>query len=863
MAALTVEEKASLTAGQDLWSIPGVRRLAIPSLGVTDGPNGARGMTLPGPEAEPTTCVPCGSALGATWDPEIVRAVGVLLGQETRAKGCHVLLAPTVNIPRSPLAGRNFECYSEDPLLSGLLAAAFIEGVQSQDVATTVKHLVGNDAEFERYTMSSVIDQRTLREIYLLPFEYAVRRAGSLGVMTGYNRLNGKWCSEDATLLTDILREEWGFDGFVLTDWYGVASTVGSHQAGVDLEMPGPGRAFGPALAAAVGDGSVAADDLDQQVRRLLSVYDRVGALDDDGGGPPARPVRERCAAVARRAAAGSIVLLTNNGILPLPPEMTRLAVIGPNAAEAVIMGGGSAGVEPDHRTSPLDALRAKLGGGVAVIHEPGVDLARATTVLRIPLEVEYFGALECDGDAVHHGELHATELTHLGPPVPALDGAFSVRATGIYRPVESGRYLFTLTRVGRARVIIDGTMVLDAFETSLRRGASFMGLGSQDVTHEVDLEGGRDVHIVVEYDTLGAHGLFAFRVGCRWLAPADLPERAVAAAAAAEMAIVVVGTSNEWESEGFDRQTLVLPADQDDLVRRVAAANPRTVVVVNTGAPVALPWVDDVGAVLQIWFGGQEMATALADVLTGDEEPGGRLPVSLPVRVEDTPAYPTFPGERSEHRYGEGLLVGYRWYEARQIDVTFPFGHGLSYSSFSLGRPLLSAPDFQAGPDGPDGETGDDLVVTVPVTNTGSRPGTEVVQCYVAPPSGDLWRPAKELKAFAKVALEAGETANVTLVLNGRSFAHWDPGTVETTVLRARMPLGSMINQAAGPDLGPGWRIDAGLYTLHIGRSSADIAWQVPLAVNPSRRGAPSAPPRRGGDGERRRDRPPCSPAD
>ena len=357
------------------------------------------------------------------------------------------------------------------------------------------------------------------------------------------------------------------------------------------------------------------------------------------------------------------------------------------------------------------------------------------------------------------------------------------------------------------------------------------MGLGSEEMTHEVDLEGGRDVELVIEYDTLGAHGLFAFRVGCRWLAPADLPERAVAAAAEAEMAIVVVGTSNEWESEGFDRQTLALPADQDDLVRRVAAANHRTVVVVNTGAPVSMPWVDEVDAVLQVWFGGQEMAAAIADVLTGDEEPGGRLPVSLPLRLEDTPAYPTFPGERSEQRYGEGLLVGYRWYESRQIDVTFPFGHGLSYTTFSLGQPLLSAPDFTPGPDV---TSGDDLVVTVPVTNTGSRAGTEVVQCYVAPPTGELFRPAKELKAFGKIRLGAGETANVTLVLTGRSFAHWDPGTAETTRLRARMPLGGMIKKAAGPDLQARWRIDPGRYTLHIGRSSADIAWQVPVTVNP-----------------------------
>jgi beta-glucosidase len=349
------------------------------------------------------------------------------------------------------------------------------------------------------------------------------------------------------------------------------------------------------------------------------------------------------------------------------------------------------------------------------------------------------------------------------------------------------------------------------------------MGLGSQELTHEVDLDAGHDVEVVIEYDNVGAEGLFAFRVGCRWMAPPDLTERAVAAAAGADAAVVVVGTSNEWESEGFDRDSLVLPADQDELVRKVAAANSRTVVVVNAGAPVAMPWADDVGAVLQIWFGGQEMATAVAGVLVGDDDPGGRLPVSFPRFIEDTPAYPTFPGEGNELRYGEGLLVGYRWYEQRRITVAFPFGHGLSYTTFALGEPALSSPTWAPG---------DRLVITVPVTNNGRRRGSEVVQCYVAPPAGDLFRPVKELKAFGKIRLEPGESGTVALGLDERSFACWDPGTIETTRLRERMPLGAMINKAAGPERPPGWRIDPGDYVLHVGRSSADIAWRVRVTV-------------------------------
>lgn len=830
LAALTVEEKAALTAGVDLWSLPGVPRLGIPAVAMTDGPNGARGTTLPGPDATPTTCVPCGSALGATWDPELVGEVGALVAREARAKGCRVLLAPTVNIPRSPLAGRTFECYSEDPLLSGRLAAAFVRGAQAEGVVTTVKHLVANDAEFERYTMNSVIDERALREIYLVPFEHAVKDGGAFGVMSGYNRVNGTWCSESRHLVTDVLRRQWGFEGFVLTDWYAVASTLGSSAAGVDLEMPGPGRAYGEALADAVRQGTVAENTLDEQVERILSVYARLGVLDDppDQAPPPRLPAQQR-AEVARRAATDSIVLLTNDGVLPLAPDVRRMVMVGPNADRAVIMGGGSASVEPDHRTTPLDALRSKLGEAVTISYAPGVDLDRSVPVLRAPMQVEYFDALDLGGDVVHRSALETTELLHLGPPVPALGGDFSVRATGMFHPPEAGRYVFAMTQIGRARLYVDGRVVLDAFAQPQPRGTSFMGLGSAEMEQTVDLVRGGDVEVVVEYDTSGAPGLYALRVGCRQVAPPDLLERAVAAARDADVAVVVVGTTGEWESEGFDRETMSLPGDQDELVRRVASVNPNTVVVVNAGAAVTMPWIDDVRAVLQVWFGGQEMASALADVLAGDAEPGGRLPVSLPLRLEHTPAYGAFPGERNELRYGEGILVGYRWYEARHLPVLFPFGHGLSYTSFVLGEPELSSSTFVAG---------GALTLTVPVTNSGQRAGTEVVQCYVAPPPGDLFRPPKELKAFAKIELEPGQSGTVTLVLTDRSFACWDPGSEQTEALRARLPLGGMEGPGSGTGDGPpagdgpGWRIGAGTYLLHVGRSCADISWTTPVTV-------------------------------
>lgn len=824
VAQLTLDEKATLTAGEDLWSTVAIPRVGIPKVRLTDGPNGARGPALPGATPDTSLCVPCGAALGATWDPVLVERLGIALGEEARTKACRVLLAPTVNLHRSPLYGRHFECYSEDPLLSGRLAAAFVRGVQSQGVATTVKHFVGNDAEFERNTMSSVIDERTLREIYLVPFELAVRDGGALGIMTGYNRLNGVYCTEHAELLGGILRGEWGFEGFVLTDWYGVAGTTTSPAAGVDLEMPGPGRAYGAALAEAVRRGDVAEAYLDAQVRRLLGVFDRIGALDDSGDEEPLSIDRPEHRALAREAAAAAMVLLHNRGALPLDRgALRRVAVVGPNAHRTVIMGGGSAAVAPHRRTTPLAELRAALGDGVEVVHEPGVAIDRTIPPLPIDLALEVYAGHAFTGEPIVRRPHRGTELFFLGVPAPDVPEEFSLRATGTFEPPATGAYRVTLVQVGRTRVLIDGAVVIDGIADPPPPSggdlSSFFGLGSREVAATVDLVEGQPVEVVLEYTSEGANGLYGTKVGCALLPAPDLLDRAVEAAAGADVAIVVVGTTSEWESEGHDRASLELPRDQDHLVARVAAVNPNTVVVVNTGAPVSMPWADDVAAILQVWFGGQEMAPALADVLLGAAEPGGRLPTTFPLRLEHTPAYGNFPGEYDEVRYGEGLLVGYRWYDSRHLAVRFPFGHGLSYTSFVIGAPRLSVPTFTPGAG---------LTVEVDVTNTGDRPGSEVVQCYVAPEAPAVFRPARELRAFAKVRLDPGETRTVRLALDDRAFAYWDPGSGDGPALRARLPFAP----APMPERPAGWRVDPGRYVLHLGRSLADIAHTVAVDV-------------------------------
>jgi len=833
LAALTLEEKARLTAGEDMFSTPAVERLGIPKVRLTDGPSGARGLAFPGFGGDPSSCIPCGSAVGATWDPSAAEALGELLGREALDRGCRGLLAPTVNLHRSPLAGRNFECYSEDPLLSGKLAAAFIRGVQSTGVFATVKHFVGNEAEHERNSISSVIDDRALRELYLLPFELAVKEGGADAVMTAYNRLNGRWLTERPELLSDLLRGEWGFGGLVMTDWFAVADRTTSLAAGLDLEMPGPGRALGEPLVEAVRDGTITEADLDAALRRLLGTYERIGILGQPTPPVTAAPTTAKDAALIRRVAADATVLLHNDGILPIDgPAIRRIAVLGPNAVTPCIVGGGSAGLLPGRLPNVVDALTAALGSSVEVVHERGCEISVAPTlvgraVLRAAdgFEVELHDGPDLEGEPVerrHLDELRLMVLSGFGDTRPA-GTEWSCRVRGVVVPDEGGRFDLALAQAGRARVLLDGRVVLDGVANPPPPGGTdFFGMGSQDLVTVVQLSVGVPVDLVVEFVPDGG-GLAGFRVGFRTDDADGLLDRAVAAAASADVAVVVVGTNEGWETEGRDRTTLELPGRQDELVRRVAVASPSTVVVVNAGAPVELSWVDDVAAVVQCWFGGQELDHALADILTGVAEPGGRLPMSLPRRVEHNPAHENFPGENGELRYGEGLFMGYRGYDHRRIEPRFAFGHGLGYTTFDLGTPALSQPAHARGAT---------TTIVVPVTNTGRRPGAAVVQCYVAPEAPRLSRPPKELKAFAKVHVDPGETTTVQLVLDDRAFAYWDPGQADWEALSQRSA--SLFGAPAAERRAAGWQVDPGRYQLLIGWSSADIVVRVDLEVVP-----------------------------
>ncbi len=868
-AAMTTEEKVAMVTGGDMWHTRGVERLGIPKLKVTDGPNGARGDGLMGTGSR-TACIPSGAALGATWDPALVEELGGLLGDEAVAKRAQVLLAPTINLHRSPKGGRNFECYSEDPILSGRLAAAFVRGVQSRGVATTAKHFVANDSEFERNSIDTRVDERTLRELYLVPFEHAVKDGGSWGVMSAYNRLNGTFCSEHHWLLTTVLRDQWGFDGFVVTDWFAARSTADMANAGLSLEMPGEGRWYGDLLTAAVDAGEVYPDALDRIAGDVLALMERTGALDHDNEFYESELDRPRDRALVRRAAAAGSVLLRNDGVLPLNTDgVSKIAVIGPNALNAKVMGGGSAQVKAYRATSPLDALSARLPG-VEVVWEKGCDIDRTCPALTKPLvqgpvTVEYFDGFDLGRPAapetgnqetgnqetgdqetgnqetgnqetgVRANPAKATikassfDFTAFGEPASGVSAeSYSLRATATVVPTTTGVHEFRLVQCGRARVSVDGEVVLDATEGDYPRGSDFFGFGTDEIVAEVDLVEGRQIEVAAEFSNRDSMLLSGMRLGLLSTVEEDLLGRAVALAAASDVAVVVVGTNDDWETEGRDRDLWELPGDQPELIRRVAAANERTVVILNVGAPHDLSWLDDPAAVLSVGFGGQELGDAIVDMLLGEVEPSGRAPTTVGARYEHFGAYPNYPGENSVVRYGEGLFTGHRFHDAMGIEPAVEFGFGLSYTTFDMSEPRLgSGLDAVSGSSAP---TGGSVSVEVDVTNTGERRGSEVVQVYVEPLNPEVARPVRELKAFEKVVLDPGETATVVLVLEPRAFAYYDVGDPFWAELSNAGPVpvdGEALHRTEA-----GWYVDPGGYRIVSGRSSRDFSGSVVLTL-------------------------------
>ncbi len=820
---MTLEEKVSLCSGADAWHTRAIERLGIPAIRMTDGPHGVRRPYDDDHGSWPATSFPTASAMAATWNVGLTRRVGEALAEETKTKGCDILLGPAVNIHRAPMCGRNFEYYSEDPYLAGRMAVAYIQGLQSRGVGASLKHYAANNAEFERFTISSDVDERTLHEIYLHAFQMAVEEAQPWTVMCAYNKINGTWASEHRYLLTDILREAWGFQGFVVSDWGAVHNRILSSNAGLDLEMPGIGEMPIEIVVNAVQSGLIAEETIDEMVRRILRVVFMAR-----GNAPERKLVPEAADTpehrnLAREAAEESIVLLKNQGgLLPFDENngrsqvsVRKIAVFGPSAAVARIQGGGSAQVTPYYTVTPLDGIKRLAGSGIEVMYTQGVknqqltpptlnnEHVRATSGAP-GFQGEYFAGKEFAGQPILTRVDEALDFSRSSMPAEETrQSGLSARWMGTFNAPVSGEYVFSLSSAGQSRLLINGEQVVDHWNDP-NLGAFMSVWPWQSKRGTVHLENGKSYEVVVEY--LSYPGGYRLHAGYELPLPEDEMDRVTRMAAEADAAIVVVGTTHEHETEGYDRKEWELPGDQVKLINTVAVANPRTIVVLINGTPLDIAtWEASVPAIVEGWFNGQETGNALASVLFGHTNPSGKLPDTYPVRYKDNPSYLNYPGESGHLLYGEGIFVGYRYYDAKEIEPLYPFGHGLSYTTFSYENLRLSGSEMEQ-----DGT----LEVAVDVRNTGTRTGKEVVQLYVSDTASRLVRPPKELKGFQKISLEPGQMETVRFTLTKKDLSYYDPA------------------QKA-------WVAEAGAFNVLIGSSSRDIRAQAAFTLKPG----PQAP--------------------
>jgi len=793
---MTLEEKLALLGGVDGFFIRDVPRLNLPRLKMADGPVGVRNFG-------PATAFAGGVTLAATWNPALAQLVGTELGRDARAKGVHFLLAPGVNINRAPMNGRNFEYFGEDPFLASRIAVGYINGVQSQGVSATIKHFLGNNSEFDRHNTDSIIDERTMREIYLPVFEAAVKEARVGAIMDSYNLTNGQHMSQNKYLLTDVVKKEWGFDGLIMSDWSGTYDGVEAANAGQDLEMPSGLHMNQQTLKPAIEQGKVSVATIDDKVRRILRTAVRFGWLDRDQTGLSIPRYNLQGRHVALNAAREGITLLKNDGgLLPLSKSKVKsILIIGPDAFPAVPVGGGSAEVQPFAAISYLEGLSNYSGSAFQVYYDRGVlpysDLANTTNFTtsqtdgKPGLRAEYFDNLDLKGTPlITRTEEHVDFGTAARLLFP--EQTLSSRWTGYYTPQVSGSYdifVQTTREVGGSyRLYVDDKLVLDNW-TTLTALADYRTLRLDPQPHK----------IVLEQQGRAYRRAVRLRMGIV-LAGQFVSGNAKKLAASADVVVVAAGFDSESEAESADR-TFRLPLGQDELIREMTAANKNTIVVMTSGGSVDMnSWIDRVPALVQAWYPGQEGGTALAEILFGDTNPSGRLPVSFERRWEDNPVHDSYYPEAGTKRvvYKEGVFVGYRGYEHNGTKPLFPFGFGLSYTTFKYSNLLIKPLTNSEGPR---------YEVSFDVENTGTREGADVAQVYVGDTRTKVPRPTKELKGFAKVSLTPGETKKVSVILDRRSLSYYDVNTKQ-------------------------WRAEPGDFNVLVGRSAAQIELQGKLTL-------------------------------
>ncbi|KZL86535.1 glycosyl hydrolase family 3 [Colletotrichum incanum] len=790
---LSWDEKIELLAGQGSFRTTGLPHRGIPELITSDGPHGIRGrrsfarLTVVEPQ-NPSPMLPSATGMGATFNAGLLHKVGNLLGEEARARGVHILLAPTICLQRSPLFGRGFEAFAEDPYLSGILGAAYINGVQQRGVATSVKHYAAHDQSDNSIEDNVCMTERTLREIHLMPFQLVMRDSDPWTFMTSYNKINGTHVSEDPLLLKQILREEWGFKGLVMSDWFGTYSTSEAVNAGLDLEMPGPTQWRGKCLSLAVNSRKVTRATIDDAVRNVLSLVNKVTDAEPAGYFSASNTPEQQ--ALIRKMVSESIVLLKNDRkILPIKKtENMRVGLIGDHVKNPALSGGGSAEVEPYYSVTPFDAVVEEVGKE-NVAYALGCHSFRFSPLLKnlAPKEpqhdgfgwsIEIFGE---DPDEKPDAEVLVSaqaqkELIDVPESFHAsLPKKFYARARATYTPSTSGPFRFGFSTSGKGKLKINGKEVIDLWtEHPVKTGPTpcFNRL-SMEKFYDTAVTEGQSISlevVQVNEDLSGGVGTaltLAGRVGGFEVIDEDVAiKEAADLARTVDVAVVVIGLSSDFEYEGADRKHLRLPGRVDDLIEAVLKANPDTVIVTQSGCPIEMPWESNAATLVHAWFGGQETGHGIADVIFGNANPSGRLSQTFPRSIKHTPAYLTFSKADYDIVYGEGVFIGHRYYESVDRNPLFYFGHGLSYSTFEYSR--LQVPQtFEPSAD-------HKMNISVDLKNNGPYDGAEVVQVYIHDPESTLLRPVRELKAFAKMFLIANETKTVEMVLDKYSLSYW-----------------------------------------------------------------------------------------
>ncbi|KAI5458717.1 glycoside hydrolase superfamily [Mariannaea sp. PMI_226] len=785
ISQLRLEEKIELLAGQGSFRTTGLPNKGIPDLITSDGPHGIRGrrsFTL-----HPSCLLPSATAMGATFDSDLLNKVGNLLGDEARSKGVHVLLAPTVCLQRSPLMGRGFEAFSEDPIHSGMLASAYINGVQERGVATSIKHYAAHDQSKNSIEDNICMTERTLREVHLMPFQLAMRHSQPWTVMTSYNKINGIHASEDPLLLKRILREEWGFDGLVMSDWFGTYSTTEAMNAGLDLEMPGPTQFRGKSLSVAVNTRKVAHATIDESVRNILKLVNKVKRAELTEEVPEANTPEHQ--QLIRKLVADGIVLLKNERqALPINIENKKktFGLIGDHFKSPALGGGGSAEVDPYYFVTPYDAIVEVVGeenvsyavGGYTFKFGPLLKTLTQPDSQEKGWFIEIFGENPDENPSAKPVLTTTTVKELIDVPESfhsSLPEKYFVRARSVFTAESSCRFRFGFSTSGKGRVRLDGEEVIDLWTSQppKTQDTPCFNRLSMERFYELDMVKGQNVKVevsLVNEDLAGGVGTsltLAGRLGGFEIIDEDKAlQEAVELAKKVDIPIVLTGLSNEYECEGSDRTHLRLPRRSDELIQAVLDANPNTIIITQSGQPIEMPWEKQAGTLVHAWYGGQEVGHGMADVLFGKVNPSGRLSMTFPRSLKHNPAYLNFGKTDYEILYGEGVFIGHRYYEKLDHDPLFYFGHGLSYSTFEYSNIQVPG-EFEASPD-------HQMSFSVDVTNKGAYRGAEVVQAYLHDPDSSVQRPIRELKAFGKVELDVNETKTVSLSLDKYSLSFW-----------------------------------------------------------------------------------------